>query len=88
MTWKGTTKEIKSTLLVEEDAQSQFNDLQEDFLLFIKTYNSVVEYDSKLDNIGKKEYKKIKDNLYLFSNNNAKANPDKLDCQTAKKHQF
>ena len=87
MTWKGTTKEIKSTLLVEEDAQSQFNDLQEDFLLFIKTYNSVVEYDSKLDNIGKKEYKKIKDNLYLFTNN-AKANPDKLDCQTAKKHQF
>jgi hypothetical protein len=56
---------FKSTPLIE-DSQDQFVLLQNNFLEFIKLYDEISDYEKKLDTLTRKEYDKIKDDMYLI----------------------
>jgi hypothetical protein len=62
-----TNKNVRTDPLIEDDSQDQFNELQNNFLQFIKLYDEITEYDLKLNNLSRKEYDKIKDEMYILT---------------------
>jgi homospermidine synthase len=61
MTFKQETKTIP---LIEDHLKYQFKQLQVIYLEFMKVYEDLVNFDQKLINITRKDYDKIKDDMY------------------------
>jgi hypothetical protein len=52
-----------NNLLIEDQAHEQFNLLQKKFLEYVKNVDEIAEYDKRLNNLTRKEYDKIKDDM-------------------------
>ncbi len=57
-------EETRTIPLITENLQDQFKHLQMNYLEFMKTYEDLNNYDQKLLNITRKDYDKIKDDMY------------------------
>ncbi len=56
--------ETKTVPLIEDNLKYQFKQLQVLYLEFMKVYEDLSNYDQKLINVTRKDYDKIKDDMY------------------------
>jgi len=55
---------MRTAPLIDDNAQDNFNSLQNKFLEFIRYYDDITEYERKLANFTRKDYDRVKDDIH------------------------
>ena len=64
MTFNPSKKDLKNKLIDDKQDQNEAKDIEElqnQYLDFIKTYDEILDYENKLNLFTKKDYEKVKD---------------------------